>query len=232
MYFILIEADKGNTLGGSCIRDLWNTSNYIMNKYMNDNIYVFTNDKLKMGDIKKFLAGNFNVINNLSSQVAKIYKKMKSDKVNKLFVLISGHGYQCSNTNGDEDDGKNEYIRTNDGRVLDDDLCKMFLSIVEFKVVVVIDTCHSGTMMDPKDAMSKCITISSCKDSQLSACDIGNLTGFGGSLIIQLIDKDYLKYFIEFNVSKIEEIYEDLKKTLSVFGQVPVLYMHKMSWFY
>ena len=42
-YCLLMETDPNNSLGGSCIRDLYNTANYLVNKVNNiEKIFILT----------------------------------------------------------------------------------------------------------------------------------------------------------------------------------------------
>nr|QBK89481.1 MAG: hypothetical protein LCMiAC02_05760 [Mimivirus LCMiAC02] len=236
MYATLIECDPHKTLGGSCIRDLFNTANYLSQNYK-ININVFTNNTLKNSEKLKFPQKcKFYIIKNLKNQIRSITDTMKKNNI--LFVLISGHGYQTGDKNSDEIDGRDEYVRTNDGILLDDTINDIFLYRHDIKVVGVLDTCHSGSLFDLQYSWNgsswikakkniintySAISISACRDNQLEACDITDKYGFGGALVGHLLDNDYLKILITGNMDQIINIYKKIKKILSVFGQQPVL---------
>jgi hypothetical protein len=68
-----------------------------------------------------------------------------------VLIHYSGHGSQAPDTNGDEPDGKDETILPYDSRmpgipdITDDDLNALIGSFRSESVIVVLDSCHSGT---------------------------------------------------------------------------------------
>jgi len=68
-----------------------------------------------------------------------------------VLIHFSGHGSQAPDMNGDEDDGFDETILPHDSRTpgiadITDDELNALLSGFEFgSVVVILDSCHSGT---------------------------------------------------------------------------------------
>eukprot|EP00977_Amphora_coffeiformis_P013054 scaffold3341_cov171-Amphora_coffeaeformis.AAC.2 len=77
-----------------------------------------------------------------------------------VFVSFSGHGGRVVDTSGDEEDGYDESIIPVDfrenGQIIDDDLLDLFVKRLKGGVfcVVVMDCCHSGTVMDLPYAFS------------------------------------------------------------------------------
>lgn len=69
-----------------------------------------------------------------------------------VFIFWSGHGARCADTNGDESDGYDEYLVPQDGRLddvqntmlIDDAFGRWVQELDGRKVVVILDTCHSG----------------------------------------------------------------------------------------
>jgi hypothetical protein len=233
---ILIEADPKNTLGGSCIRDLYNMSNHLSYICNISNTYVLTNNNIS-DDVKCTFSRdcNFVVVDNFTFQFINIINTIPANTT--LFLLISGHGYQMKDDNGDEDDGKDEYIIMN--KIIKDDLLKQLIYSVNdsIYVVCVCDTCHSGSMFDldytyinnewindssSADNSRNIISISACKDNQLENCDIGNI-GFGGALCVHLIDNNYVRCLIDRDIIAIKQMYNELSKILSNFNQIPVI---------
>ena len=68
-----------------------------------------------------------------------------------VYVHYSGHGSQTADLDGDEADGKDETIIPRDGRtpgipdITDDEIGDMLAALDAERVVVVLDSCHSGT---------------------------------------------------------------------------------------
>jgi Caspase domain/Domain of unknown function (DUF4384) len=68
-----------------------------------------------------------------------------------VVVHFSGHGSQVQDLNGDEDDGLDETIVPYDGRtegvpdIVDDELDEIFSHLRSSTVLIVLDSCHSGT---------------------------------------------------------------------------------------
>jgi hypothetical protein len=237
LYCILIETDPKNSLGGSCIRDLYNTANYlIVNEYLQD-IFVFTTNEIsnknKFPNITKF-----DILSN--------FKKQLNDRLNMipnnstLLVMISGHGYQKNDSNNDELDGMDEYVKTKNEFIIDDDLWEIFIKNMDKSInfVGICDTCHSGSMFDldyswngnewmedsKRDKIKRnAISIGACKDNQLENCDIGESIGFGGALTIQLIENNLLNNLIDCDNKKLIGVYNTISKNLKVFNQEPVI---------
>lgn len=135
-----------------------------------------------------------------------------------VWISYSGHGGQTRDRSGDEEDGKDETIYPCDyfkcGAIVDDDL-KAIIS--EFrdgvKVTIVIDACHSGSMLDlrynyrvnPKTRRDvemqiselagfkdrNIVMLSGCLDSQYSA-DAYFKRRANGALTRALLDLLYL----------------------------------------
>lgn len=101
-----------------------------------------------------------------------------------LLFAFSGHGYQVNDNNGDEIDNKDEGLFTLDNKlILDDELNLIIKQYLKSGVTlfVIIDCCHSGTIMDlkynyidysenPKNAETpgNVIMISGCRDEETS----------------------------------------------------------------
>jgi hypothetical protein len=203
-YAILLECDPGNTLGGSCIRDVRNMAEHLVNRCMFDshNIHVLTTNSPFQKAMSEKYSGYpakefFNVIKNV---------KNISNENDTIVFLISGHGYQTADRNGDETDGLDEMISIGFRNIIDDDI---YVSIKDMKskMILLSDTCHSGTMFDlphvvnnlPNTKLGNMISISACADAQLSMCDIGEKTGFGGSLTTSVLEDSVLEMLVSGN---------------------------------
>lgn len=106
-----------------------------------------------------------------------------------MFMHYSGHGSYVKDTSNDESDGRDEVIVASDNVLIrDDDINDRFLAKlpVDTKCFVLMDCCHSSTVLDlkyrydksskfaivenPKDkTVAEIICISGCMDSQTSA---------------------------------------------------------------
>jgi hypothetical protein len=76
------------------------------------------------------------------------------DAGDSLVFHFSGHGRQRKDDNGDEVDGRDEELCPVDykksGSILDDDINDAIVKPLTqgVKLHAIIDTCHSGTMLD------------------------------------------------------------------------------------
>lgn len=78
-----------------------------------------------------------------------------------VYVHYSGHGSQVEDLNGDEPDGLDETIVPQDGRtpgvadIVDDELDVIFAQLKTRSVVIVLDSCHSGTATRSPDIRAR-----------------------------------------------------------------------------
>jgi Caspase domain len=222
---ILMECDPGNTLGGSCVRDIHNMAEFLIEQNITTNIHVLLTDMSK--------AKLDNVQYSDSKNVFGLLDKIDLTSGDKLIVLISGHGYTARDRNGDEIDGKDEYINVG-FQIKDDDLYERIIlknNVKGVDIILMSDTCHSGTMFDlpyEYDIYRKktkkitkrndklyvnAISVAACTDSQLSMCDIGSNAGYGGSLTVGLLEYPrVLSDLIEMRYANISKLFNRLKK--------------------
>jgi hypothetical protein len=223
---VLIEVDKSNSLGNSCIRDLINLSHELVKKRGIDTIYVLTNNNVSTR-IKKLFNGKciFSKIYNLQKQLTVLVDRIGI--TGHIFIGISGHGYSMTDTSGDEDDGRDEYVICNNGRITDDEFGRI-VSRCKGKVFAIVDTCHSGSMFDLKRTYNGVghikkfnkIVIGACRDNELASCDIGEYLGYGGALTLRMIERGYIGYLMS---GQIDMFYNKLKSYLSHYGHCPVI---------
>jgi uncharacterized caspase-like protein len=80
-----------------------------------------------------------------------------------VYVHYSGHGSQVEDENGDEKDGLDETLVPQDGRtkgvpdITDDELDRIFSRMKSKNVVVVLDSCHSGTATRALDIRARSV---------------------------------------------------------------------------
>lgn len=86
-----------------------------------------------------------------------IKESAKQLKSGDTFLLsYSGHGAQIPDLNGDENDGLDEYWVTYDKPLLDDELYFLFPLFKDgVRVIIISDSCHSGTISRSKGQSTK-----------------------------------------------------------------------------
>lgn len=146
----------------------------------------------------RFLTDATDVRGDHSPTKANILKYMKwlaqdAKPGDQLFFHYSGHGSQVRDTDGDEQDGKDEVLCPSDysrrGFITDDQIFDILIKPLPrgCKLFSIMDCCHSGTIMDLKYSFSpekhrreisqtgnkECdahvVMISGCRDEQTSA---------------------------------------------------------------
>lgn len=243
---ILIDGDIENSLGGACTRDIWNITNKLLKEtnINKNNIFVFlhkiTNDLYakKLYDIG-ITNIQFSTIINIKQCFDKIIELSK-EKLLKIIFHYSGHGYQTLDLDGDEVDGMDEIFL---GHAMSDDfIWNNFVSKLGLGTMIYafMDACHAGSGMDfpysyvhgnwtlckKKNLYANCsgISFSACNDSQCASQDVGNTTGFGGSLTVAFCD--YCNYNTLFECPV--NTYRVLSDRLKLLNQTVELYcIHK-----
>lgn len=232
---VLLEADQGNTLGGSCIRDLYNLSNHLPDIF--DQILVFSHHDLS--DQHHYFNDKCTFLRN-TTLLKTISEIVSNSQLELLFMAISGHGYQQRDQNHDELDGMDEYIKINGQVLLDDQIRYQIIEKIpkHCTFIGLCDTCHSGSMFDldydfngtkwtrasRRPLVSRnCLSLGACLDEQLDNCDIGNTIGFGGSLTVHLIELNLLPLIFNGQESDVLLVFQKLKDTFKYLNQIPVL---------
>lgn len=199
-YAILIECDNTRSLGQACQRDTVNIRNrLLLNIEYKWQIFIltFTPEYYAKRKITE------NVFSNILLQ--DILKKCVDCKT--LYIHISGHGYNTLDNTKQEVDGRSEYIVLPRERLMDFHFYNLLRIHIprNTRLRITVDTCHSGTfsnfqyqlfknfsnknaVRNPKPYFTNAWSISSCTDQQQSMNDIGNISGFGGSLTVHLLD--------------------------------------------
>jgi hypothetical protein len=164
-----------------CINDTINMQEMLSSK-LNYKVFTLLTDKTTNKPTKQ------NIINELTKLL------VESKSGDNLFFLFSGHGINTSDVNKDELDGNDELIvplnaNSVSSCILDDELYALVLANLkkDVKLVMLFDSCFSGTIMDLKynymtddtnkmimnstatDTMGQVFVISGCKDDQTSA---------------------------------------------------------------
>lgn len=225
----LLECDPGTTLGGSCLRDVKNMEQHLKTRCGFDTIHTFTTGGKYGQPANKFI-----------DALKQFATSCDNADDNLIVVLVSGHGFQTPDRNGDETDGMDEMINIGSRTIIDDELNAVVLQF-KCKAILLSDTCHSGTMFDlpfvttdngkmfidkfrnTKTTMGNIISLSACSDQQLSMCDIGDLAGFGGSLTVSILEPNVLEDVVSFDTSRILKGYASIKNRVRKLNQQCVL---------
>lgn len=144
---------------------------------------------------------------NSKTELLQGIRTMCSSATSLLFV-VSAHGYSAANARSpySEMDGKSEYLLVNNQRVYDFELRDALLGYSRYNLTcfALIDTCHSGTMLDldfvstdgllayrtnaPRSTGARAICVSACQDSELAGEDVSSYAGWGGKLVALFLD--------------------------------------------
>jgi hypothetical protein len=160
-----------------------------------------------------------------------------------LFFHYSGHGTQITDFDGNEIDGKDEVLVPDDfklnGFISDDELFKKLILKVPKNIglVNIIDTCHSGSMLDlPNKYISKndtilgqyskmfikgnIVSISASQDNQTASDVRTSTTSYGAltNVLMSCIGKRQLRISLS---TLLKDMTKELKK--AGFSQTPVI---------
>jgi hypothetical protein len=161
--------DSRNKLNG-CINDAKNMAKYLrdVQGFAREDITLVTDESVK----------NMTQIT-YDGIVQLLYELCISSWRDNLTLAVfhySGHGSQQEDMNNDEVDGLDEGLVPIDfdsrGMISDDLLNKIFKMFnPKTKVVVFVDACHSGSILDitPAEGLPSIICLSGCRDNQTSA---------------------------------------------------------------
>ena len=166
-----------NQLNG-CINDSNNLKKFLIkNKYMKEKDITMMNDKCKDGlyPSKVNIEKQLNVLIDFANE--------HKDEIVRLFVAYSGHGSYLTDYNHDEADGKDEVlcpIDCSQGKYITDDyLKKNFIDKLpaNVKLVIMVDACHSRTMVDLRYSFKDDKFIDDANVSYDCKCSVVSLSG-------------------------------------------------------
>jgi uncharacterized caspase-like protein len=86
-----------------------------------------------------------------------------SDPQDTVYIHYSGHGSQVQDLNGDEEDGLDETLVPQNGRtpgvrdIVDDELGELLAKLRTRNVLIVLDSCHSGTATRSVDIRARSV---------------------------------------------------------------------------
>lgn len=161
-----------------CINDM-NRMKTTLTKCGYKNISVFTDKNLTT-----------------ENNVLDVLNKLVSSDSQTLFFQYSGHGMQVQDRNNDEEDGLDEALASvNNTVILDDDINNVIKKVkAGTTMIIVIDACHSGTIIDlpyqlnsngnvikinENQVSGDIICISGCADNQVSLDITCGATSYG-----------------------------------------------------
>jgi hypothetical protein len=137
--------DPNNQLYG-CINDAIQIKNYLIDVlgYKEQDITLLRDDmpdSLPTG--KRIITELIKLIND-------------SYNCSELFFHFSGHGTNIADSNGDEIDGRDECLVPSDYRngIITDDLLFEIIKGVKCRLIILMDCCHSGSVLDLKHAFA------------------------------------------------------------------------------
>ena len=129
------------------------------------------------------------------NNILQVLDRLIDSKVKNLYFQYSGHGTQVYDHNNDEADGLDEALYSVGGTLItDDEINKRVQRIPNgTNMVLVIDACHSGTMIDlpyqlkngkvvkinNNEVRGDVICISGCRDNQVSMDVNAENTSYG-----------------------------------------------------
>ena len=208
LLFGLNYVNSDNKLNG-CINDINNTKEMLSKHfgYIPENIKVLTDET----NVKPTYNNMIKALYNLSSRTI-------TETIDEVWISYSGHGSYVKDSDGDEDDGKDEVLVPLDYKtsgMIKDDFLHDIISKINKKthVTIVIDACHSETMIDlpyryiQKDSQNvienkysklsghDIIMVSGCRDDQTSAdaWNVENSREYSGAMtssLLHVLDKN------------------------------------------
>eukprot|EP00931_Biecheleriopsis_adriatica_P105170 TRINITY_DN79738_c0_g1_i1.p1 TRINITY_DN79738_c0_g1~~TRINITY_DN79738_c0_g1_i1.p1 ORF type:complete len:351 (-),score=54.11 TRINITY_DN79738_c0_g1_i1:17-1069(-) len=191
-----------------------------------------SNDGKNMARLARFCGvGDVCALYNESCTKAEVAKSIREVgrkcRPDDYFVFyFSGHGKNVKDTSGDESDGLDEAFVfvdgegkiTGDSIMTDDDFAQLVVDSVgpAVKVLILVDSCHSGTIADlsrPVWAGRQGISISGCRDLQT----VGDMGRGGLFTHAMLLAVDKLGQGTRYSVGKLYNAV--LKDGSRIFGQ-------------
>jgi hypothetical protein len=217
-----------------CVNDVNNIAVFLKQHGFNDiNIYTDTNPSTK-NDVCAF---------GICSILLKLVDESYENDLDLVWIHYSGHGTSVECFDGDETDGRDECLVPLDyelsGFIKDDTLCSILHKFnPKTKVILLIDSCNSGTICDLKyhykdqccreienkriNSKAKILCLSACRDEQTSA-DTYNVfgpnmaSGAMTSVFLDIVQKESNSINNVFVL--IEHIAKELKQ--KGFDQIP-----------
>ncbi len=172
-------------------------------------LYQSMNDGLKMKDILRdfYFETDITMLLDVQYKKSNVLIEMRNmadflkQPHNVGLIYVAGHGDWQQDQTGDEEDGMDEVWKTHyKESIVDDEITSIFSNIHTTSYLVVIsDTCSSGTILDMQFSKNQnCVAISSCQDYQDS---------------LQTGDGSVMSYCL-MNILKTKPTYAEIKSKL------------------
>ena len=170
--------------------------------------------------------------------ILELLDELIASKNNTMYFQYSGHGVQQYDRSGDETDRMDEALYSVDGTIItDDQINQRIRKVSEGKtLILVIDACHSGTMVDlpyqlkgdnivkinNNQVTGDVICISGCRDNQVSMDIKKGNTAYGAmsNALQQVLKGNGINRKTDWR-SLVNQIGTELKK--NKYAQVPQL---------
>ena len=140
-------SDPGITSLKGAVRDAYNMRSLLMDRFgfAEDQLHLLTNENATREGIREALQTTL---------------EAQTRPGDRAFLFFAGHGYYQPDDNGDEGDGYDEVLVPHDARIVpgtagpmhvekilrDDDIGTFLDKIHDRKVLVIVDSCHAGTI--------------------------------------------------------------------------------------
>lgn len=209
----IIASTSGNLYSAS--RDaitygaLWSKYNFTLHYYLD--VTVQEKISIETNLHKRGLNYTYGNIENIQQDIS------NCSTCNKI-VSISSHGYISGSTN---------YITLKGKRYTSHDVTSWFQNNDQGKTLILVDTCHSGSMIKLSHGeytaqanTAKVCSISACSDNELDMDDISTNFGYGGGLTSAIADLIGETAIADINIS---DIYTSCCKRLICLNQHPKL---------
>jgi hypothetical protein len=169
------------------------------------------------------------------SSIAGISRSLR--KGTDLLFSMSSHGWSTVVAHRKllEMNGRSEFVKVGNEMVMDYELFDSLYNEMQEDIVslCLIDTCHSGTMLDlefisndgiyftrsktPLRSRPLSVCISACSDNETAGEDVSTYAGWGGKLTCQFLD--YANLLKPSTCIKVLDFYKMISKTFSLQSQ-------------
>lgn len=138
----------GDVQLSGCGHDIVDIYKYLTTElgYARENIVVLS-DSVEIEDTSIITAKP--TAQRIADEIIKLIQQ--NETTEEAWIHYSGHGASMADSNGDETDNLDEIIIPCDynvAGVINDDLLRQLVNYIKYKLMMVFDCCHSGTICD------------------------------------------------------------------------------------